>query len=112
MSFELKLEGKTVTGSGKGWLETVFVTGSHTFRFIDGDQPLDNGVRTMKLDGVDSPLMSLSISITDGTGTALTSDKLPAPFPFDIKVNSTTHTFKLSDPGGMLLMQLDTLVNQ
>jgi hypothetical protein len=114
MSFTLAVDGHTITGSGKGILQTENLTSSDTFRYLDGKQPIDNGVRTMKFDGVDAPTLRLSIAISDDSATMLTSDELPAPFPaIQIKgALGITHTFAFTDDGGTLLIQLDTLANQ
>jgi hypothetical protein len=110
MAFTFNVDGHKVTGSGKGILQTENLTSSDTFRYFDGPQG-DAKVRTMKLDEVDRPNLKLLIAIVDSTAMMLTSDALPAPFP-TLDVTKTPHTFSLSDEGGTLLMQLDTLVNQ
>jgi hypothetical protein len=113
-AFSFTLKGHTVTGSGKALLETENLD-PDTFRFLDGPQG-DAVVRVMKLDGVNAPTLKLGIAITDTSGAMLTSDALPDPFPMvdiaDTSSYAISHTFSLSDSGGTLLMQLDTLVNQ
>jgi hypothetical protein len=110
-TFTFTVLGHTVTGSGKARIDTQNLS-SDTFRFVDGPQG-DGVTRVMKLDGVASPTLALTIAITDTSGKMLTSDALPNPFPMvDIanKVNfDIAHTFSLSDSGGTLLMQLATL---
>jgi hypothetical protein len=115
-AFSFTLKGHTVTGSGDAIVETENLN-PDTFRFLDGPQPLDTDVRTMKFDGADAPALTLSIAITDTSGAMLTSDALPDPFPMVNIANSDggfniSHTFSLKDSGGTLLMQLSTLVNQ
>jgi hypothetical protein len=114
-AFTFTVKGHTVTGSGKAIVQTENLD-PDTFRFLDGPQG-DTVVRTMKLDGADAPTVKLSFAVTDGTGAMLASDALPDPFPaLDIAHkeggSEISHTFSLSDAGGTMLMQLDTLVSQ
>jgi hypothetical protein len=115
-AFTFMVMGHSVKGSGKAILETENMS-SDTFRFLDGPQIGDPLVRTMQFDGADAPMLTLFLAITDDTGAMLTSDALPDPFPMVNIANKDggfdiSHTFSLADAGGMLLMQLDTLVNQ
>jgi hypothetical protein len=114
-AFSFALQGHSVTGSGRAIVETEDLD-PDTFRFLDGPQG-DTVLRTMKLDGTDAPALKLLIAVTDTSGVMLSSDKLPDPFPTVDIANkdggiNISHTFTLSDPGGTLLMQLDTLASQ
>jgi hypothetical protein len=108
--FTFTVAGRTVTGSGYAVVYTQNLS-SDTFRFVDGPGESDGIDRVMKLDGVAAPTLKLFFAVTDGTGAMLSSDRLPDPFPvFGIGDGQHPHTFTLSDPGGTLLMQLDSLV--
>jgi hypothetical protein len=113
-AFTFTVKGHTVKGSGRAIAVTEDLN-PDTFRFLDGPQG-DGVVRMMQFDGVDAPTLKLLIAITDGDGVMLTSDALPDPFPTVDIANAhsikISHTFALSDAGGTLLMQLDTLVSQ
>jgi hypothetical protein len=106
--FTFSVLGRNVEGSGRA----VVVTENFdpdTFRFNDGPQ-LDGIPRLMKVDGVTAPSLVLRISMTDESGAMLTSDALPDPFPAISFPKS--HTFELTDSGGTLLMQLDSLTKR
>jgi hypothetical protein len=107
--FTFTVSGHTVIGSGLARVEVEDLN-PDTFRFRDGQQN-DGVTRLMKLDGAGDPSLALTIAITDGSGAALTSDKLPDPFPFT-NITAFPHTFSLQDSGGTLLMQLDAVTMQ
>jgi hypothetical protein len=107
-TFTCTVKGHTVTGSGSAQPQVENLN-PDTFRFRDGK--FDLIPRTMKLDGTASPTLGLTIAITDASGVMLTSDKLPDPFP-TIDIKNLPHTFSLSDSGGTMLMQLDTIASQ
>jgi hypothetical protein len=107
--FTFTVGGHTVTGSGDAIVEVENLN-PDTFRFRDGQQN-DGVTRTMKVDGVADPSLVLFFAVTDESeaGGVLTSDAEPDPFLFPA---SDPLTFSLSDSGGSLLMQLDSLVMQ
>jgi hypothetical protein len=109
-AFTFSVTGHTVTGSGYSIVETEHLTPA-TFRFLDGPQN-DGVTRIMHLDGADAPTLALGIAITDTTGAMLTSKALPDPFPrIDFTNIDISDTFSLTDSGGTLLMQLDSLTD-
>jgi hypothetical protein len=98
----------TVTGSGMPVVQTENNLPPDTFRYNDGGNLHDGITRIMKLDGTDDATLALGLSITDSTGALLASDALPNPFP-TVDLTKVNVTFSISDSGGTLLMQLDTL---
>jgi hypothetical protein len=114
--FTFNVSGHVVTGSNSAIVEIEDLPGADTFRFLDGQQN-DGATRVMKLDGTDRPALVLTIAITDSSGTALTSDHEPNPFPFtdagDAGITHVPHTFAIDDGfGNSLLMQLDSMTQQ
>jgi len=110
--FTFAVSGLTVTGSGHP-LVKVEDLNPDTFRYLDGPQILDKDKawRQMSLDGTPNPDLKVSLSITDGTGAAFSSDALPKAFPM-LAIGSYTHTFSVRDGGGTLLMQLTSLTQK
>jgi hypothetical protein len=98
----------TVTGSGMPVVQTENNLPPDTFRYNDGGNQHDGITRIMKLDGADDTTLALGLSLTDSTGALLSSDALPNPFP-TVDLSKLVVTFSISDSGGTLLMQLDTL---
>lgn len=107
--FTFTVKGRNVEGSGRAVVD-IENFDPDTFRFKDGPM-IDAIPRTMKIDGVAAPALTLSLALTDGSGVMLSSDALPDPFPA-IDLAKTPHTFALRDDGGTLLMQLDSLAKR
>jgi hypothetical protein len=108
--FELNVQAATtvtVTGSTKPVVQIEDLN-PDTFRFKDGDQPLDPKVRIMSLNGQPDPSLSVWLAITDSSGAAFSDDSLPKQFPFT-NISAYPHTFSVKDSNGTLLLQLSSI---
>lgn len=107
--FVIDVGGRTVTGSGMPVVTIELF--SHTFRWVDGPQLLDEGeFRVCSVDGGPDPEIQLHLSVTPTDGSVpFADDSLPADFPFigaDLEA-TTAITFSVEDAAGTLLMELD-----
>lgn len=110
--FDLHVGGKAITGSGQPVVTIELF--SHTFRWVDGPQILDDTpFRACAVDGVTDPEIQLHLSVTPDSGEPFADDSLPAAFPFvgvDLAAD-TAITFTVEDAGGTLLFQLDAFTS-
>ncbi len=111
--FAIDVGGRTITGSGMPVVTIELF--SHTFRWVDGPQLLDEGeFRVCSVDGSPDPEIQLHLSVTPTDGSVpFVDDSLPAAFPFigaDLAA-TTAITFSVEDAGGTLLMQLEAFTD-
>jgi hypothetical protein len=109
--FVLDVGGRTITGSGMPVVTIELF--SHTFRWVDGPQILDESeFRVCSVDGVMDPSIQIDLSITPETFEPFPDDDLPAEFPFvGLDLYGTSITFSVIDSAGTLLMQLDSFTD-
>jgi hypothetical protein len=110
-AFSAILQGTTFTGSATPFAQVENFAGADTFRFEDGPS---NNAGIMSVNGTPNAVAALFMALTDGSGNAFANDSLPALFPFARPplanpAPTFPHTFSLSDSGGTLLMQFNTL---
>lgn len=115
-AFTAEFLGLVITGSPTPFVQiedfTLGTFKTDVFRYFDGGSG-----RVMSLGGVPNPNVGLFIAFVDSSGNAFASDALPETFAFGQPPLagppvSFPHTFSLSDSGGTLLLQLDSLTQQ
>lgn len=110
--FLIFVGGKSITGSRMPVVTIELF--SHTFRWVDGPQLLDESeFRTCFVDGVPDPEIQLHLAVVPDDGfVPFLDDSLPADFPYiGIDLSETSITFSVGDAGGTLLMQLEAFTD-
>lgn len=108
--FRARFLGHQIDGSANPTLEVenIPVGGASidTFRILDSHD-------SMRFNGTAESSIVLSLSITDSSGAAFSSDQLPAEFPLAINQSGIgpnfPHTFSLADEMGTLLLRFNWL---